>query len=98
MKVVFVISNERINKFMHTLEVFEPFKSVAQNLVLDLKSFSKEQANYMNELFLENDQYKLLACFNQHEIYWTDSKIKVYSDGKRWALAKDYIKYYQSIL
>lgn len=84
-------------EFMQACDVFEPFKVLYHDIVLDYRIGGNTEADKVNnedlvEIMAKHEfGDKLIALLGASEPKYINENIKVLSNGKNWVLLKDYI-------
>lgn len=92
----------RISNMMQSLDVFEPFKVLANVNVVDITRTSEPTSDNLVDISnalktgYEGQGYRIVAIFfpGKVEGSWVDNKVKVISDGKKWVMLRDVLKAY----
>src|SRR5690606_2374064 len=80
-------------EFMQACDVFEKFKVLYHDIVLRYKLDNEEVKDEATIEILAKYEFgnKLIALLGASEPKYINENIKVLSNGKNWALLKDYI-------
>ena len=92
MQVFAILSDRTKTKFMQAMDVFESFKVVGSWIEMDIPVQDGEKIEDKLKqmmLKLEDDRnFDVVALFTRYgeEVFYRDQRIKMVSDGKRFAM------------
>jgi len=92
-----IVGEKRMNDFLHAADIFEPFKQYGEVLSMEFE-LTKSKPNlaflirFKEQLEKHGDVVTALWFARTPEIHYVDWSVKVTSDGKKWAVLKDYLK------